>query len=274
MKRMMAIVLSMTLMTGALTAQNQPGPTKATTAPAQPTATAKAPQKKAVAKKAEPTVSEQLDEMRQQIKQLSNLIESRDQKIDQLEQKLDKSQTVAVQAQTKADSAVAQTAADEQAVLALKNDFADFRTVSMGGSNGPVLRNTVWALQDPSPTGQDQQVLNKEMESPITLRFKGVNITPGGFAEAAFVRRSRELGSDLPTPFNSLTMPRFAEPTLGVFRIGPPVSTHGLRRGPRRAHGYFQLSLRRLPFSRRNLDRNPDQQLHLSSAPGVGTVEV
>jgi hypothetical protein len=218
MKRMMAVVLSMTLMAGVLTAQDQPGPTKATTAQAQKTATAKAPQKKAAAKKAEPTVSEQLDEMRQQIKQLSNLIESRDQKIDQLEQKLDKSQTVAVQAQTKADSAVAQTAADEQAVLALKNDFADFRTVSMGGSNGPVLRNTVWALQDPTQMGSDDKgVYNKDMESPITIRFKGIHITPGGFAAAEFVRRSRELGADIITPFNNLTMPGASQNNLSDF---------------------------------------------------------
>jgi hypothetical protein len=214
MKRIMAIVLSMTLMTGALTAQNQSGSTAATTAK---TPQAKSPQKKAVAKKAEPTVSQQLDEMRQQIKQLSNLIESRDQKIDQLEQKLDNSQTVAVAAQTKADSAVAQTAADEQAVLALKSDFADFRTVSMGGSNGPVLRNTVWALQDPSPMGEDKGVYNKDMESPITIRFKGIHITPGGFAAAEFVRRSRELGADIITPFNSLTMPGASQNNLSEF---------------------------------------------------------
>jgi len=188
---------------------------------------AKPAQKKAVAKKAAPpavtaadvqSLKDALAAQQQQIQKLSNLIESRDQKIDQLEQNLDKSQTVAVQAQTKADTAVHQTAAEEQAVLALKGDVADLKTIATTpGPNGPVLKNTVWALQDPSPMGTDQQIYNKDMESAITIRFKGINITPGGFAEAAFVRRSRELGSDLPTPFNSLTMPGASQSQLSEF---------------------------------------------------------
>ena len=75
--------------------------------------------------------------------------------------------------------------------------------------------------QDSSPSGTSNsdspQVYNKQMEGPITLRFKGINITPGGYAEAAFVRRSRALGADLPTPFNSLTMPGASQSHLSEF---------------------------------------------------------
>ena len=115
MKRIMAVMLSMALAGSVIVAQAQQGTTTATTA--------KSPRKKMVAKKAGPTVSDQLSDMKQaidaqqqQIKQLSDLVQSRDQKIQQLEQRLDQSQAVATQAQTKADTAVAQTAEQQQTV--------------------------------------------------------------------------------------------------------------------------------------------------------------
>jgi hypothetical protein len=55
------------------------------------------------------------------------------------------------------------------------------------------------------------------MEGPLTIRFKGIDITPGGFAEAAFIRRSRALGADLTTPFNSLTMPGASQSQMSEF---------------------------------------------------------
>ena len=51
----------------------------------------------------------------------------------------------------------------------------------------------------------------------ISIHFRGITITPGGFAEAAFVRRSRALAADLPTPFNSLTMPGASQSSLSEF---------------------------------------------------------
>ena len=71
MKQIMAVMLSMALMGCVIGAQAQQDTTTATTA--------KSPRKKAVTKKSEPTVSEQLSEMKQaidaqqgQIKQLTN----------------------------------------------------------------------------------------------------------------------------------------------------------------------------------------------------------
>jgi len=64
--------------------------------------------------------------------------------------------------------------------------------------------------QEPSPGASS-------MEGPLTLHFRGINITPGGYAEAAFVRRSRALSADLPTPFNSLTMPGASQSQVPEF---------------------------------------------------------
>jgi hypothetical protein len=84
--------------------------------------------------------------------------------------------------------------------------------------------NSVAVPQNDTPSSglnlQDQpsQTPGNPMESPVLgIHFKGITISPGGFAEAAFVRRSRELGADLSTPFNSLTMPGASQSSLPEF---------------------------------------------------------
>jgi hypothetical protein len=62
------------------------------------------------------------------------------------------------------------------------------------------MGNTVVALQD------TQTIVHNNVD-PLALHYKGITITPGGFLAGEFVRRSRALGSDINTPFNSLTMP-------------------------------------------------------------------
>jgi hypothetical protein len=72
--------------------------------------------------------------------------------------------------------------------------------------------------QEPVATQQeDHEVYNKDMEGPLTLRFRGIHITPGGFVAAEFVRRSRALGTDVSTPYNSITMPGASQSNLPEF---------------------------------------------------------
>src|SRR6202030_277851 len=49
------------------------------------------------------------------------------------------------------------------------------------------------------------------------LHYKGITITPGGFAAAEFVRRSRALASDINTPFNSVNMPGAGQNQISEF---------------------------------------------------------
>jgi hypothetical protein len=80
--------------------------------------------------------------------------------------------------------------------------------------NGMIQQDT----PAPGQPAQDQpQTFNKQMEGPITIHFRGINITPGGYSEAAFVRRSRALAADLPTPFNSLTVPGASQSKIPEF---------------------------------------------------------
>jgi hypothetical protein len=63
----------------------------------------------------------------------------------------------------------------------------------------------------------EEKNIPAEWETPMSIHLKGVTITPGGFAAAEFVRRSRELGADVITPFNNLTMPGASQSTLPDF---------------------------------------------------------
>jgi hypothetical protein len=114
--------------------------------------------------------------------------------------------------------AQAEVSQDQQTVGELKSDLADLKTVNYSDSNNAVLKDAVLSLQEPIPSSTaDPQIYNKQMESPLTIRFRGINITPGGYAAGEFVRRSRALGADVSTPFNSLTMPGASQSQLSEF---------------------------------------------------------
>ncbi len=200
MKRIMAVVLSIAFAGSVIAAQAQQDTATATTT--------KVAKRKPAAKKSGPNVSEQLSEMKaaidaqqQQIKQLSNLVETREQKIQQLEQRLDQSQAVATQAQTKADTAAAQTAEEQQTVMALKSDVTDLKT----GATSTALNL------------QETQKRIGGLESPLALHFKGITITPGGFLAAESTYRTRALGADVNTPFNGLNMPGSGQNAISEF---------------------------------------------------------
>ncbi|HKN70603.1 MAG TPA: hypothetical protein VJX30_06215 [Terriglobales bacterium] len=148
----------------------------------------------------------------QQIQQLT-------QQLQQMQQSSQQAQTAAADAANKATAAQTQVSQEQQTVNALKSDLADLKTVNDAAPNNAVLKNAVLTLQDSPQTsgGEPTQVFNTQMESPITIRFRGINITPGGYAAAEFVRRSRALSADLPTPFNSLTMPGASQTQLSEF---------------------------------------------------------
>src|ERR1700688_170251 len=55
------------------------------------------------------------------------------------------------------------------------------------------------------------------MEGPLTIHFRGINITPGGYAAAEFVRRSKALGADVQTPFNSVPVPGASQSSVPEF---------------------------------------------------------
>jgi hypothetical protein len=135
-----------------------------------------------------------LAQQQQQITELRDALLHKDQAVQQ-------AQTVATAAAGRADAAQAQAAQQQQTVGELKTDVTDLKAN---------LLNTTVTLQE------TQKNVNSAMESPASLHYKGITITPGGFVAAEFVRRSRALGADA-TPFNSLTMPGASQDRTSEF---------------------------------------------------------
>jgi len=97
-------------------------------------------------------------------------------------------------------------------------------TVKTDVTQVAVVGNSALVQQNTDPSGglnlQDtpaQTPANPMESAVVSIHFKGITITPGGFAAAEFVRRSRALGADLTTPFNSLTMPGASQSSLSEF---------------------------------------------------------
>src|SRR5579863_1353202 len=133
-----------------------------------------------------------LVQQQQQIQELRDELRRKDQTVQQ-------AQTAASDAAGKADAAQAQAAQQQETVTALKSDVTDLKTG---------MANAVTTIQE------TQKNIS---ESPMALHYKGITITPGGFLAAEFVRRSRALGADVNTPFNSITMPGASASNMSEF---------------------------------------------------------
>jgi len=133
-----------------------------------------------------------LAQQQQQIQELREELRHKDQAVQQ-------AQTAATDAAGKADAAQAAASQQQQSVTSLQTDMTDLKTN---------MANTIVSIQDTQKSVS---------ESPAALHFKGVTITPGGFLAAEFVRRSRALGADINTPFNSITMPGASQSSMSEF---------------------------------------------------------
>ncbi|MGO9648828.1 MAG: hypothetical protein ACLPOO_12310 [Terriglobales bacterium] len=162
--------------------------TPAAAAPAQPAVTAADVQ----------ALKDALAAQQQQIQQLT-------QQLQQNQQNWQQAQAAAAAAASKAAAAQAQASQQQQTVMALTSDVTDLKTTT---------NKTAMALQE---TTKEIKNVAPEWETPMSIHLKGITITPSGFVAAEFVRRSRELGADIATPFNSLTMPGASQSDLPEF---------------------------------------------------------
>ncbi|MGA2099905.1 MAG: hypothetical protein ABSG34_02325 [Candidatus Sulfotelmatobacter sp.] len=133
-----------------------------------------------------------LAQQERQIQELRDQLHQKDQTVQQ-------AQSAAADASSKADAAQAVATQQQQMVTDLKNDVTDLK-----GN----MANTVVAVQDTQ---------KKLSEPPTTIHFKGITLTPGGFLAGETVYRTRALGGDINTPFNSLTMPGASQSSISEF---------------------------------------------------------
>jgi TolA-binding protein len=141
---------------------------------------------------------EQIKALAQQLQQTNEQLQETNRQFQQTQQQL---QAATADAASKAAAAQTQASQEQQTVGELKGDVADLKTN---------YTNTAVTLQE-------TQKSVKALESPLALHFKGVTLTPGGYLDGTFTRRSRALAEEAATPFNSVQMPGAAQGTMAEF---------------------------------------------------------
>ncbi len=161
-----------------------------TTSPTTPhkRTTRKAP----VAKK--PSLESQIESLRNdmnsQIQQLKQQLSDRDQQLQQAQQAAAAAQAAATQAQQQSAQQSATLTENTQAVSSLQGAVTDLKT------NSTSLATTI----------QDQQAkVEKQIEHPDAIHYKGVTISPtGSYLAGETVYRTHATGGDIPTAFSAL----------------------------------------------------------------------
>ena len=151
------------------------------------------PAKKRAAKPKGPTVEEQIQALRQelqgQIDGLKKDLSDKDTQLKQAQQAAADAQAAAAKAQQAADAQNQAVTANTSAVDTLQSTVTDMKQV-----NATIV----------SSITDEQAAIKKSIESPSTLHYKGITLTPGGYVAAETVNRSKATGGDIPTAFSAL----------------------------------------------------------------------
>ena len=182
----------------------------ATTALAQTaaTGTAKHPRRMHKAKApAGPTVEQQIEslrtDMQTQIQGLKQQLSDRDAQLQQAQQAAASAQAAADQARQAAQSEQQANADNSAAVTSLQGAVTDLKT------NNALIVTSMQA---------DQAQVQKAIENPEALHFKGITLSPtGSFLAAETVWRQKAVGGDINTPFSSIPLDQADAAKLSEF---------------------------------------------------------
>jgi hypothetical protein len=158
------------------------------------------------------------------IQELKDALAAQQQEILALQEQLKRKDQALQQVQTTASDASAKADTAQARTSQLSTEVASLKIVNSSPSgnltaSGAPAKGLGISAQDlaQASTPDQSETYNKQMEGQLTIHFRGINITPGGYAAAEFVRRSRGLGADVSTPFNSVTLPGAAQSRLSEF---------------------------------------------------------
>ena len=190
MRKIAAMVLSFFLMSGVAFADTpkdgdpQQAPAAKTKKPAKP------PVKSATAILAEQVeaLRKTLEAQQEQLKQLQEELAKRDAQISDAKSAAAAADAKAVTATATASAAASSTAEVKTTTTALSSDVADLKL------GNDAVKAAVADTQKKIVAG----------ESPSTIHYKGITITPGGFLAAETVFRSRATSGDINTPFTGI----------------------------------------------------------------------
>ena len=149
--------------------------------------------KKAPAKPAGPTVEEQIQSLRQE---MQGQIDGLKSNLADKDAQLKRAQQAAADAQAAAAAAQAAATAQQQAVT---DNAAAVTTLQ---STVTDLKGTQTSIA--TTISDETAAIKKSIASPDALHYKGITLTPGGFAAAETVWRAKATGGDIATAFNAL----------------------------------------------------------------------
>src|SRR5215831_19019773 len=205
MKKLAAIVLSLFLMSGTAFADT---PKDGDPQPAENT---KKKATKPATKSATAVLAEQLEALRQtleaqqqQIQQLKEELSRRDAQIGEVKSAASSADAKAAEANSKVAEVAASNAEVKTTTTTLSSDVADLKL----GSDA--LKGAV----------QDTQKKIVASETPSSIHYKGVTITPGGFFAAETVYRTRAASADDNTPFTGIPFPGNSLAKTSEFNFG------------------------------------------------------
>jgi hypothetical protein len=207
--------------------------------PAQTTtATKSATTKKAAAKKApaESPVEREIRELREQMQnqqsQIDALKRQNAEQASQLsaaQQAAQSAASAAASASAKADSLNSSVSSNAESVATLNSTVTDLKGTTVGMAQ--TISDTKKSIMD-------------QLESPLSIRYKGIEITPVAFFAAESVWRQRALNADINTPFNATPYPGAAQAHTTEFNFSGRQSRVGAlfvgNPGPFKLSGYVE----------------------------------
>ena len=166
----------------------------------QPSAAPAKPKAAKKAEKSDAAIAAQLEELRQalqsqqeQLQMLKEELAKRDRQIDEAREAAAAANARAAEASTKAAEAVNSTAEVKSNAVALNSTVNDLK------ASNAVLKTTVATEQADAKKATE--------DGPSSIKYKGINITPGGFLAAETVFRTRNDSSDVNTDFTGIPYP-------------------------------------------------------------------
>jgi hypothetical protein len=139
---------------------------------------------------------EQMQSQQAQIDALKQQNADKDAKLAAAQQAAQDAQAAAASASAKADSLSSGVSANNEAVANLNSSVTDLKTTNVG------LAQTI---------NDTKKNIDEQLESPLAIHYKGVQITPVGFFAGELVYRQRAMNSDVNTPLNTTPYPGAAQ---------------------------------------------------------------
>ena len=140
-----------------------------------------------------PSVQDQIDGLRRdmqgQIDNLKQQLSDKDGQLKQAQQAAADAQAAAARAQAAADAQNQAITANTTAVGTLESTVTDMKAANA---------SAVSSLTD------EQAAIKKSIANPNVLHYKGISLTPGGYAAAETVNRTKATRGDIPTAFNAI----------------------------------------------------------------------